>query len=426
MRHMLTSADNERLTRVSPGTPAGELFRRYWQPVLLSEELPERDGAPVRVRVLGEDLIAFRDTNGDVGLVDAFCPHRRAPMFFGRNEECGLRCVYHGWKFDRYGTCVDMPSEPSDSLFKTKVTIIAYPTWEGGRLIWAYLGPPDERPEPPDYEWLRTPLTHMRVTKTFEECNYLQALEGGIDNAHASFLHNEKLGDTMLVRNRDRAPRLLIDPQPYGVRSVNTRNLGEHGQYVRAMHFVMPAQQMRGGVTKWSIDEEGYLPRLDGHVWLPIDDEHTWTYNILWSYDMSSAIDDEWFAKDEKRFGRGEGDLLPGYRPVRNRSNDYLIDRTMQKTKNYTGIVGINTQDYALQEGMGARVDRSNEHLGASDRFIIAVRKALLEATRTVEAGGQPPGTDPETYRRIRPYDAILAPDERWEDAFAQEMVAKW
>jgi phthalate 4,5-dioxygenase len=182
---MLTPEENERLTRVGPGTPMGTLMRRYWQPALLSEELPERDGAPVRVRLLSEDLIAFRDSDGNVGLVDAFCPHRRAPMFFGRNEECGLRCVYHGWKFDKDGTCVEMPSEPADSLFKTKVTIAAYPTYEAGDMIWAYLGPPELKPPLPDYELLRAPSTHRHVSKTFENANWLQALEGGIDTSHS-------------------------------------------------------------------------------------------------------------------------------------------------------------------------------------------------------------------------------------------------
>jgi len=423
---MLNDADNERLTRVGGGTPAGELFRRYWQPVLLSSELPEPDGAPLRVRVLGEDLIAFRDTEGRVGLVDAFCPHRRAPLFFGRNEEGGLRCVYHGWKFDRHGACVDMPSEPPDSLFRNKVTITAYPTFEGGQLIWAYLGPSSDVPPLPDYEWMRVPPTHLRVSKTFEECNYLQALEGGIDNAHASFVHNERLGDTSLIRNRDRAPKLEIRSAPFGMSSINTRDLGEHGKYVRVMHFVMPAQQMRGGLTKWSIDEVGYLPRLDGHMWLPIDDERTFTYNMLWTSDESTAIDEEWYLNDERRFGRGPEDLLPGFRLKKNRGNDYMIDRRMQKTRNYTGIVGINTQDYALQEGMGAIVDRSKEHLGQSDAFIIAVRRRLLDQTRVVETGGRPAGVDPVEHRSIRPYDAILPRDADWESLFAPELVAKW
>jgi nitrite reductase/ring-hydroxylating ferredoxin subunit len=179
---MLSHEQNERLVRVGRGTPAGELFRRYWQPACLSQEVPIPDGAPIRVRLLGEDLVCFRDTNGRVGLVDAFCPHRRAPLFFGRNEECGLRCVYHGWKFDVGGACGDLPSEPLESRMKSNVKITAYPTAEKAGIVWAYLGPPDLIPPLPDYEWMRAPTTHGFVSKTYEECNYLQALEGGLSS----------------------------------------------------------------------------------------------------------------------------------------------------------------------------------------------------------------------------------------------------
>jgi len=226
----MTPEDNVRLTRVGPGTPMGNLMRRYWQPVALSGELPENDGAPIRVRILGEDLIAFRDTEGKIGLVDAFCPHRRAPMFFGRNEECGLRCVYHGWKFDRNGNCVDMPSEPPDSLFKTKVSIPAYPTHEAGGLVWAYLGPPEHQTAPPDYELLRAPDTHRHVSKTYEDCNWLQALEGGIDTSHSSFLHNMNLGDNTYLRNADGAPRLEVERTPYGYTYAGIRPLAFSGK----------------------------------------------------------------------------------------------------------------------------------------------------------------------------------------------------
>jgi hypothetical protein len=208
--------------------------------------------------------------------------------------------------------------------------------------------------------------------------------------------------------------------------SINTRDLGEHGKYVRVMHFVMPAQQMRGGITKWSTEQTDYLPRLDGHIWLPIDDEHTWVYNMLWAADASTPISDEWYMNDERRFGRHPDDMLPGFKLKKNRTNDYEIDRQMQRTKNYTGIVGINTQDYALQEGMGAIVDRRSEHLGQSDRFIIAVRRRLLEQTRVVESGGTPTGADPLEHRSIRPYDAVLDRDADWEAAFAPQLVAKW
>jgi phenylpropionate dioxygenase-like ring-hydroxylating dioxygenase large terminal subunit len=424
---VLTPAENERLVRVGPGTPAGALFRRYWQPALMSSELPENDGPPVRVRLLGEDLVAFRDTNGGVGLVDAFCPHRRAPMFFGRNEECGLRCVYHGWKFDRSGACVEMPSEPADSLFKSKVTIASYPTWEGGGAVWTYMGPPELQPPPPNYEWVRAPATHCKVSKTFEDANYLQALEGGLDTAHSSFAHNERLGDKNWIRNRDGAPRLDVSRTDYGYTYVSTRNMGDDGKYVRVYHYVMPAQALRGGVTSWTGIGMADVPRLDSHVWVPIDDETTWVWNIVWSYDSKVPITAEWHAKDEARFGRGPDDLIPGtFMLKKNLANDFMIDRQMQKTKNFTGIVGINTQDMALQEGMGKIVDRSKERLGTSDKAIIACRQLLLEAIAKVEAGEDPRGVDPATYERVRPYDSIIPHDAAWETAFAGELVAKF
>jgi phthalate 4,5-dioxygenase oxygenase subunit len=425
---MLKPEENDRLVRVGPGTPGGALFRRYWQPALMSSELGENDGPPVRVRLLGEDLVAFRDSSGAVGLVDAFCPHRRAPMFFGRNEERGLRCVYHGWKFDRNGDCVDMPSEPPDSLFKSKVRIGSYPTWEGGGIVWTYMGPPELQPDVPNYEWVRAPATHRRVSKTFEECNYLQGLEGGLDTAHSSFAHNEKLGDKTWIRNRDGAPRLDVDKTPYGYTYISTRNMGDDvGKYVRVYHFIMPAQQMRGGVTSWTGFGKADVPRLDGHIWVPIDDEHTWVWNFLWSYDENVGFTDEWFEADEARFGRGKDDMIPGtFKLKKNLANDFHIDRQMQKTKNFTGIVGINTQDFALQQGMGTIVDRSKEHLGTSDKAIIALRQLLLEGTDVVAQGGSPRGLTPATYENVRPYDGVIPHDREWQTEFAPELVAKF
>ena len=202
--------DNDRLTRVAPGTPGGNLLRRYWLPAMLASELPQADGPSIRVRMLGEDLIAFRDTSGAVGLVGAFCPHRRAPLYFARNEECGLRCVYHGWKFDRNGNCVDIPSEPPGTRLVEQVKLRAYPTHEAGGLVWAYMGPPEQMPPPPDYEWLRAPPSHCYVSKTFEDCNYLQGLEGGLDTAHVSFLHRDDRSAVTKLSAMDTAPRLDI------------------------------------------------------------------------------------------------------------------------------------------------------------------------------------------------------------------------
>jgi len=422
---MLKQEDNERLVRVGAGKPAGELFRRYWQPALLSSELIEPDGPPVRVRLLGEDLVAFRDTNGRVGLVEAYCAHRRAPLFFGRNEECGIRCTYHGWKFDVDGRCVDLPSEPAPSTLKDKVRITAYPTLERGGIVWTYMGPRDRMPAPPDYEWTRVPDTHRHVSKTFEQCNYLQALEGGLDTTHSSFLHNNKLGDTNALRQRDLAPTLEVEKTDYGYYYVSTRKAGADGSYVRVYHYVMPAQQMRGSVAGWSGRNE--LPSIHGHLWMPIDDEHTWVFNFVYGYDKSTPITPEAAEYSESFYGRGKDDLIPGtFRLKRNKDNDYLIDRAEQKTSTYTGIKGVNTQDYALQEGMGPIVDRSKEHLGTSDKAIIQMRQLLLEATHDVERGRAPKAADPASYRGVRPHDGLVPAGADWRDVLGGEIVAKW
>ncbi|MCH6546129.1 MAG: Rieske 2Fe-2S domain-containing protein [Deltaproteobacteria bacterium] len=184
---MLSREDNERLTRTGRGTPMGDLMRRYWIPAMLTWELPEPDCPPIRVRLLGEDLVAFRDTNGVVGVLDNHCPHRRASLFFGRNEECGLRCVYHGWKYDVDGHCVDQMNEPIQ--FKDKVHLAAYPTIEQGGAIWAYMGPTELQPPPPMFAWTQVPSSHRHVTKVVQDCNWLQGLEGGIDTSHAQILH---------------------------------------------------------------------------------------------------------------------------------------------------------------------------------------------------------------------------------------------
>jgi phthalate 4,5-dioxygenase len=423
---MLKHDENERLARVGPGTPMGTLLRRYWIPAALAEELPEPDGAPVRVRLLGEKLVAFRDTTGKVGLLEDACPHRRAPMFFGRNEECGLRCVYHGWKFDATGTCTDMPSEPPGSLFKTKVTMQAYPTHEAGGIVWTYMGPPKLQPEPPDFELCRAPATHRFVSKTFEECNWLQALEGGLDTAHSSFAHNLDIKDPEFLRSRNTHPRLEVDKTDYGYTYAGIREVSADQQYVRAYHYVMPAMQIRGAVSarKGGIRE---VPTINGHLWIPIDDETAHVYNFMYSYDPAIPITREYALDFETQYGRGPSDLIPGtFRLKENASNDYLIDRELQRRKSYTGIQGVNTQDFALQEGMGPIVDRSQEHLGTSDRAIIAARQLLLEATYAAERGEPVRGTSPASYRTIRAFDSLIPLITEWRTAFKDELVARF
>jgi phenylpropionate dioxygenase-like ring-hydroxylating dioxygenase large terminal subunit len=421
---MLTDAENERLTRVGPGTPMGTLFRRYWIPALLSEELPEPDGAPVRVRLLGEDLVAFRDSTGAVGLVSAYCPHRRAPMFFGRNEECGLRCVYHGWKFHRDGACVDMPSEPPDSLFKTKVKIEAYPTWEGGSIVWAYLGPAELQPEPPAHELVRTPATHRHVSKSFEDCNFLQALEGGIDPTHASIMHNGKIGDRSFLNRYDElVANIQLDKTDYGFTYAGIRTLTK-GTWVRGYHYIMPSFHMRATV-EGPFGDRADGPTIDGHIWVPIDDEQSWVFSFGYSHDPARPLDHERVRARETRLGRGDN-LEAGYRPRHNKANDYGIDRQRQKTETMTGIPGINTQDFALQEGMGPICDRSQEHLGTTDRAIITLRQVLFAALDVLEAGGAPPAIDPGTYRNVRSFDRLVQPDTEWRSATKADAVTRF
>jgi phthalate 4,5-dioxygenase oxygenase subunit len=346
-------------------------------------------------------------------------------MFFGRNEDGGLRCVYHGWKFDVSGACTDMPSEPPDSLFKAKVKIKAYPAHEAGGIIWTYMGPPRTVPPPPDYELCRAPATHRFVSKTFEDCNWLQALEGGIDTAHSSFAHNLDIHDKALLRSRNTYPRLEVDKTDYGYTYAGIRDLGSE-QYVRAYHYVMPAMQIRGAVTarKGGIKP---VPTINGHIWIPIDDETCNVYNWMYSYDPAIPITREYAIAAETDYGRGPDDFVPGtFRLKKNAANDYLIDRDLQRRQTYTGIVGVNTQDYALQEGMGPIVDRSQEHLGTSDRAIIAARQLLLEATYAAEKSDPVRGTDPASYRMIRGFDTTIPAGAQWREAFKDDLVARF
>jgi phthalate 4,5-dioxygenase oxygenase subunit len=411
---MLSREDNERLTRVGLSTPMGTTLRRYWIPALLARELPEPDGAPVRVRLLGEDLIAFRDTRGRVGLLDEFCPHRRASLFFGRNEECGLRCVYHGWKYDTDGRCVDMMNEPAEAQFTDKVAITAYPTLEAGGLIWAYLGAPGRQPAPPSFAWTRVPPSHITVSKVIQESNWLQGLEGGIDTSHAPILHrllrndSKRPGfkpDNPFVRGK--APKLELDVTDYGYRYAGVRPLDDASVHVRTYHFILPFHQIRPSRS------EGGVPLVAGHIWVPIDDDTTMVYN--WEYSVTEPLTDD--DRLERRLGNGPHDVdQTTFRSIRNRRNNYLLDRDVQKTESFTGIDGINTQDRAIQEGMGPIVDRSREHLGPADRAIIQARRLLLEAVKTVADGGTPRGVAP-TYAGLAAAEAVLPTGTDWREA---------
>ena len=423
---MLSQQDNERLTRVGPGTPMGETLRRYWIPAALSSEL-EADGAALRVRLLCEDLVAFRDTDGKIGLIGAFCPHRRAPMFFGRNERHGLRCVYHGWKFDRAGNCTDMPTEPPDSPYKTRIKIESYPTAEGGGIVWTYMGPAAQMPPPPDWELTRTPETHRFVSKTVQDCNWLQALEGGLDSAHAMIMHNSNIGDLAWINDYQRlTPKLEVHPTDYGFYYTGVRALGGR-RWARLYQYFMPFWQMRGRVAPLrGAATPPKIPSMCGHAWVPADDVTTTSFNFIYSADPAIAMAYEFALENEIDDGRGPDQLHPDGRLKANMANDYLIDRNFQKTGNFTGIEGINTQDVAIQEGMGKIVDRSKEHLGSTDRAIIAMRRLLMDATKVVEGGGMPKAADSTSYRRARAVDLIVEDASLVEDTFRRESVARF
>jgi hypothetical protein len=288
------------------------------------------------------------------------------------------------------------------------------------------MGPKDLRPPEPDYEWTRAAEGHRFVSKTFENCNFLQAMEGGLDTAHSSFAHNNFGSDKAEPRQKDRAPRIDVERTDYGYYYVSTRDMGAEGNYVRVYQYLMPAQQMRANTVGW-FGGKNETPRIDGHIWVPIDDEQTYVYNWMCSYDETVTLHPEWLERREASMGRSSDDLIPGtFRLKRNQSNDYMIDRQMQKTRNYTGIVGVNTQDFALQEGMGPVCDRSKEFLGTSDKAVVAMRRLLLEALDVAARGGTPRGVTAESTRAVRPHDHIVAPGEDWWAIFEPELRAKW
>jgi phthalate 4,5-dioxygenase len=381
----LTRDDQERLVRVGPGTPAGRLFRRYWVPILLRSELLEADGDPVPVRILGEDLIAFRDTSGAIGLVQRACPHRGASLFFGRNEEGGLRCSYHGWKFNTWGQCIDMPSEPSDSAFADKVRIASYPCIERGDLVLAYLGPPELQPAPPELEWLTVPDAQRHGDKRLQETNYLQALEGALDSSHVAFLHkfdldrdrttNGSVGTTLM---RDHSqPRFSVAESPWGLSVGAWRDAGDGRTYWRVTPFIMP----------WYTIIPPYSDRPQGvHAFVPIDDENTWC--ISWYFSPTTPIS----AEDKHFYESGGGihsrNISGTFVPRANKSNQYLIDRTAQRERrSFSGVAGIAEPDAAIQESMGPIQDRTTERLGTSDTAIIRTRALLLRCTKEAVDG---------------------------------------
>jgi phenylpropionate dioxygenase-like ring-hydroxylating dioxygenase large terminal subunit len=396
----------------------GDVFRRYWLPVLLANELPEPDGAPLRVTILSERLIAFRDSDGELGLMDEFCAHRGVSLWFGRNEEKGLRCPYHGWKYDTTGQCVEVPSEPAESGYCKNIKLKSYPLVERGGILWAYMGSSELQPALPMFEWATVPNEQRHISKRIQECNYLQSMEGGLDSFHSTFLHRMSVGDDpLLKRDPVSAALLKADPHPVfvplespgGLYIATRRNADPESYYWRVTQWIMPCFNL---FPPYEGNPFG------GHAWVPIDDEHVTTFSI--DYHPDRAL----YAAEIEAMEAGKGIhslLTPGtFLPVANKRNDYLMDRQAQRDrKTFCGVMGVAEQDAAVQESMGPIEDRSKENLVGTDNGIIMTRKQLLRAVKAVQAGSAPPGVDAAT-QRVRAFAAVMPRDA--ELASAPEM----
>jgi phenylpropionate dioxygenase-like ring-hydroxylating dioxygenase large terminal subunit len=411
---MLSREDNELLCRIGPGTPMGNLMRQYWVPAALSSELPEPDGPLLRVRLLGEDLIGFRTTSGAVGLIQNSCPHRGASLFYGRNEDEGLRCVYHGWKFDVHGQCVDMPSEPIGTTYQSKVRAQTYPCVERGGVIWAYLGPRTTPPPLPDLEPNMLAGSTLQIYQ--RECNWVQALEGDIDTCHTVFLHlghvaadDTPPGTFARYALTDRAPRYEVADTDFGVMYGAYRPAEADSHYWRMANFLFPFYAMvPTGVL-------GLEKRV--RAWVPMDDGHTLA--------MTVSLGQQPQSRTAGRQVVGPPEVLPNttdwygrFRCVADAKNDYLIDRKSQKTNSYSGINAIFLQDQAVTESMGEIYDRTEEHLGTSDAMVIRTRKRLIDAAKALRDRGQvPPGVDdPKVYQQ-RSGGVVLPRGTDWVEA---------
>ncbi len=419
---MLRNEQNEYVTRTGPGAPMGNLFRRYWLPALLAEELPENDCAPVRVKLLGEQLLAFRDTKGRYGLIDEFCAHRRVSLWFGRNEECGIRCAYHGWKFDVNGNPMEIPSEADDSPIYKRVKLKSYPLIKVGRVLWTYMGPPEHQPGPPEFEFASVPDNQSFVSKRWQDSNYLQAMEGGIDSGHVGWLHKVTIeSDPLFTKTKgndytvaDPKPVFEVVEQPSGLYIGARRNAENGNYYWRITNWIMPYYTQ--------IPPRGNHP-VHGHFWVPIDDENCWT----WSYDYHAIRPLE--EREVKAMENGEGIhclVDKNFRSIANKDNDYLMDRAGQKSgKTYSGVEGFAMQDASVQESMGVIVDRSQENLVPSDMGVVMARRQLMAAAKALaEEGKEPPGVQPHTHH-VRSASVVLRPDQHFKDAANDVLVVR-
>ena len=418
---MLSREENDLLCRVGAGTVMGDFVRQYWIPFLPSRDLPENDGRPIKVRLLGEDLIAFRDTNGAVGLVDENCPHRGANLFWARNEECGLRCVYHGWKFDVSGRCVDMPNEPADSTFKDKVRVPAYPVREVNAALWTYMGPEAEPPPFPPFEITTLPAERVSPPHVMlEECNWVQGLEGDIDSSHIDWVHGRlrpdggrASGGFAGTYNRDRRPRLEVLATEYGGCYSGSRAIDDAGtRWHRITQFLMPFHSMIAASDPNTVHLRS---------WVPLDDEHHMLFSQTGRLDRAFTAEerqtfDDPFASLGGYVPKDPTSPLTRYLSTARLANQYNLDLELQKKELMFGVPFVgNIQDRAMTEAMGPIYKRWKEHLGSTDAMVIFVRRRLLDAARALrEKGAVPANSRNPSLNRVRSASIMLPDGQSW------------
>jgi phthalate 4,5-dioxygenase oxygenase subunit len=426
---MKAETDSQELTRVGPGTVMGNFMRQYWIPAAKSSELAA-DGTPMRLMLLGEKLIAFRDSSGRVGVMDHQCPHRCASLVLGRNEQDGIRCIYHGWKFDVDGNCVDMPSVPPAQDFKEKVKAKAYKALDRNGLVWVYMGDRKEPPPLPMVEATLLEAGEVDISFMQRDCNWMQALEGDIDTSHFGFLHvghldpeNVPAGHPLEHTASERAPEYHVRDTPWGTTYGAYRTVKPETIYWRFANYMFPF---------WTQTPQGEFPRnIQARAWVPLDDTHTMM--IFWRQRDNGMSRTNLPLKDGKPLGgsRPQPDFLPistewlgRYRVKANESNDWLMDREAQRSNRiYSGIDHIALQDQAVTESMGAITDHSKEHLGPGDLMIARTRRRALQAARALRDGTPAPGVDaPEVFMAARSGYFEMHQSVDWQQAYETQM----
>jgi phenylpropionate dioxygenase-like ring-hydroxylating dioxygenase large terminal subunit len=424
---MLSPVDNELLCRVGPKTAMGEVFRRFWTPVCLSEQVADADGDPLRVEIFGERLVAFRDTAGQLGLIEEGCPHRGVSLALGRNEDGGLRCLYHGWKFAVDGTILEAPN-CVDPTFRQRVKAKSYPVRDAGGLVWAYLGPVEKMPPFPRWPFFDIPVASMRVNRIDAPVNYMQQLEGGADSSHVGILHsnfarpgwmeggftaNTDPDNPAALVTGDLAPTLLVEDTEFGFHYAAIRQLdgddADGRRNVRVVPIVMPATRIIPSPAIQFVIFE-----------VPINDTWTATFGVSYRLDGQPV--------DQRKLNEMSGRFNPAlfceqtHRYLGNWETRFGQDRARMK-QDWSGVQGVVMEDLAMAMSQGRIADRSKEHLVPADQAVVRARRQLLESARRVAAGGDPIGVDADVSR-IRAIDATVAGNVAWQDLVAHGKAA--